>query len=496
MEKISEIRKSINDEVVAKYERVVGTGVGNKIINGIDTGVPAIIMFVDRKDDPKAVKAQDASQIVPQKISGVQVDVIEVGDLRKQLGFSSRVRPVVPGYSVSHGMVTAGTIAGVFKDKDGQVVILSNNHVLAHEGKAKLGDLIFQPGTIDDQASNRSFIGWEAAPGSPYIGTLKAFNQLIPGNKNLHDSAIAVVHDRFISSKMVGDKYPNSLQVKSFGTTTVGAIVQKFGRTTGHTKGKVLAIDAELTIGYDAGPVTFQNLIVTESMSMGGDSGSLVLDENMNAVGLLFAGSDKVSLHNPIGYVRDHYGLQPWKAESLSTISAWGREWQRDCLGNKTICPNMDVVAIEAQANWHAFMHAKLPACGGVQVDMFSGSDLGASWGPGITIEYPNGLFKINIRRGNGFGGSWAGQEVYGVSNSSPDQWYQLRVVSSGDRTLGQIKQLSAQHWTTVVSTATSSMGGAAKRVMIGKTDVHGGSSDYNPPGAVGRCLFKNFLLL
>jgi hypothetical protein len=40
--------------------------------------------------------------------------------------------------------------------------------------------------------------------------------------------------------------------------------------------------------------------IVTSNISQGGDSGSLVLDENNNAVGLLFAGSDKATIFNRI----------------------------------------------------------------------------------------------------------------------------------------------------------------------------------------------------
>jgi hypothetical protein len=41
-------------------------------------------------------------------------------------------------------------------------------------------------------------------------------------------------------------------------------------------------------------------------MSQGGDSGSLLVDgEGDKAVGLLFAGSDEVTIHNPIGFVKD-----------------------------------------------------------------------------------------------------------------------------------------------------------------------------------------------
>jgi len=41
----------------------------------------------------------------------------------------------------------------------------------------------------------------------------------------------------------------------------------------------------------------------TTNMSQGGDSGSLVLDMKARAVGLLFAGSEQVTILNPISEV-------------------------------------------------------------------------------------------------------------------------------------------------------------------------------------------------
>ena len=44
-------------------------------------------------------------------------------------------------------------------------------------------------------------------------------------------------------------------------------------------------------------------------MSPGGDSGSLVLNDQKQAVGLLFAGSDAVTILNPIEKVCDALGV-------------------------------------------------------------------------------------------------------------------------------------------------------------------------------------------
>jgi hypothetical protein len=87
----------------------------------------------------------------------------------------------------------------------------------------------------------------------------------------------------------------------------LGMEVKKSGRTTGLTSGTVQLLDASVQVGYGAGKIAlFTNQILTTNMSQGGDSGSLLVDgEGKKAVGLLFAGSDQVTIHNPIGFVKD-----------------------------------------------------------------------------------------------------------------------------------------------------------------------------------------------
>ncbi|MEW6230146.1 MAG: hypothetical protein AB1700_19020, partial [Bacillota bacterium] len=45
---------------------------------------------------------------------------------------------------------------------------------------------------------------------------------------------------------------------------------------------------------------TFRDQFLTGPMADGGDSGSLLVDGEMRAVGLLFAGSDKSTIYNRI----------------------------------------------------------------------------------------------------------------------------------------------------------------------------------------------------
>src|SRR5262245_37646207 len=78
----------------------------------------------------------------------------------------------------------------------------------------------------------------------------------------------------------------------------VGDIVHKVGRTTGVRHGRVTAFELDgLAVEYDIRVISFDNQIEIEgpgnrSFSDAGDSGSLIVDDQMRAAALLFAGGD------------------------------------------------------------------------------------------------------------------------------------------------------------------------------------------------------------
>jgi hypothetical protein len=53
-------------------------------------------------------------------------------------------------------------------------------------------------------------------------------------------------------------------------------------------------------------------------MAAGGDSGSLLMDANLSAVGLLFAGSAVITIYNHIGDVETVLGVRPVTAPRFS----------------------------------------------------------------------------------------------------------------------------------------------------------------------------------
>ncbi|EHQ90356.1 trypsin-like peptidase domain-containing protein [Desulfosporosinus youngiae] len=288
-----------NKKSLMALPQVIGVGQGLKEIGGVTTEQKAIIVLVKRKLPLDQLKKH---QLVPKTLNGTVTDVIEVGDMQAFsagnpayaiLSYPRRMRPAAPGVSIGHYLTTAGTFGAVVYDrKSGQPLILSNNHVLANSSngrdrRAKIGDLILQPGAIDG--------GSTSADGIARLKKYVALNEY--PTRNHVDCALA----QPLNNELIIPEILEIGLVRGTETAKIGMNVKKTGRTTGLTTGRIRAVNVELNVGYGRGrTLNFQNQILTTNMSAGGDSGSLVLEENNRAVGLLFAGSGQATLLNPI----------------------------------------------------------------------------------------------------------------------------------------------------------------------------------------------------
>lgn len=300
---------------------VVGMGVGVKWRNGGPTGEPALVTLVSQKVEANQVKKAD---LIPKKLADMQTDVLAVGELFAGDGgplatstqtLAQRIRPAEGGYSVGHFKITAGTIATCVYDilPEGrtsppvhgigiprQYYILSNNHVLANSNEASLGDPVLQPGPFDG--------------GTDPADRIARLSRFIPItfdppvsralHKNLVDSAIAGGEFHDLDREIYWVGYVRGWRPRA--KVAVGTVVQKTGRTTNYTVGRITTVNATVDVGYGGGRVArFRDQIITTNMSAGGDSGSLVTTLDDVAVGLLFAGSSVATILNQIENVRN-----------------------------------------------------------------------------------------------------------------------------------------------------------------------------------------------
>ncbi len=265
---------------------VVGTAVG------LDAkGEPVVKIFTERA----------AVFGLPLEIDGVTTQVEVTGQIVAQHDPQARNRPANVGDSIGHPDVTAGTIAALVTDGT-DWYLLSNNHVLADENAATIGDPVLQPGAVDG-----------GSVGSDEIGTLADYEPLsfcgIFCLNNRMDAAISRVLD--LSDVDVGT-WCGWIHSTSVTAASVGQQVKKCGRTTGATSGEVTEINATIDVLYGSGRVArFANQIVTTDMSSGGDSGSLIVEQGTNRpVALLFAGGDTRTIASPIQPILDEFGIR------------------------------------------------------------------------------------------------------------------------------------------------------------------------------------------
>ena len=267
-------------------QNVVGVGFGTKQINGKNTFEPCIHVLVNKKVSSQYIHYRNC---IPKTYMGIKTDVIEVGTFYAK-GLTERIRPIQGGYAVSVDGATknTGTIgcvvtkSGIFGKK---YFILSNNHVLAGNNEFKLGSKVVQPAAEDGGVYSKD-----------YIGTLEDyivinFKSAISSPVNYMDAAIAK-----LNSKSLVDKHNLIAKVGSVKGVAAAIENQKIkmvGSTTGLSEGFVATIGATTkeVIYPDGKKAFFKNQNLAALKNAGGDSGSIILNQSNEAIGLFFAGS-------------------------------------------------------------------------------------------------------------------------------------------------------------------------------------------------------------
>jgi len=255
-------------------------------ISGISDPPGKIKIYVENESDLLKL---------PQEINiaGVSVPVQGIVSgrfLALQLDRKSMLRPAPGGCSIGHYQITAGTLGSrVFDSMTRKRLILSNNHVLGNSNLGKIGDPIYQPGSVDGGMSSST------------IATLERFVTIIP-EENLVDAALAnPLNDADLSDEILDIGIVTNVKECSVGQT-----VAKSGRTSGYSEGGITDIYATIKVyGYpfpDEYAIFKDQVIVSPAIGQPGDSGSLVVDadDKSSAVGLLFAGSDTLTAVNKI----------------------------------------------------------------------------------------------------------------------------------------------------------------------------------------------------
>lgn len=267
-------------------------------------------VFVNDSSEELWVGAQGAT--LPTSYRGVPIVAIEM----PVAGFlsansSSMTAPLVPyprGIRDPQEVIIGG-ISGANTNLEGQsgtigyfctrkskltrrkeIHLLSNSHVFADLRKAKVdeSDIIMQP-SPGEPSSNRP------------IGALVNFFpvKFETAEPNHVDAAIA----RLWSPQPHKPVIPLIGALKGYVTKEhiePGEAARKFGRTTGYTEGRVFSVYLDIWIRYErtGQSAFFQNQLLIEPARPAfakfvakGDSGSLLVDAEQRALGLIFGGT-------------------------------------------------------------------------------------------------------------------------------------------------------------------------------------------------------------
>jgi len=286
MEHATAVLNSVRDEWLAR-EGVTAVDLGFKWSEGSMTGTLSIRVHVAQKLPASELSEAD---LFPKEVDGIPVDVIEAEyGLQLLPGQSqleaapearkARYDPIPLGVSAGNPRITAGTLgAKVFDAGSLLPMALSNWHVLVGSPTAAPGEPIWQPGSLDGGTSADTFATLSRSVLGPY------------------DAAVA----QLTNSREVLTETVDGDVVEDVTAPQLGMMVWKSGRTTERTEGFIDGIKMTTSINYGAAGTRILQEVVrivprpgagNVEVSMGGDSGSIWVDEaSGKAIGLHFAG--------------------------------------------------------------------------------------------------------------------------------------------------------------------------------------------------------------
>lgn len=293
---------------------------GKKEVGGAITGRDSIRVGVISKVPMKLLKPKDR---IPKRVNGMETDVFVTPEIHAFVDRTTRYRPMPGGVSVGHPAVSAGTGTPILFPGHKELLILSNDHVLANSNDAEIGDQTWQPGKADggspiDTIGHLSkfapihfedeesicpiarFLVWLA---NSLAGVLGRKTRIPPPQSfqlNAVDCAVSIPLD----PADVSDEILDIGKPTGFTVAKVGDAIKKSGRTSELNHGTVQSTNGIARVNYGGGRIAvFADQIITTKIADPGDSGSVVLNEDNKVVGLLFGGSDAITVVNKISNV-------------------------------------------------------------------------------------------------------------------------------------------------------------------------------------------------
>lgn len=275
---------------------VLGVGVGEKTTGGFDTGVLAIVVFVEKKG------LASGGEPLPRMIDDIPTDVVQSraeapASLVPSKIDEKRYDPLLGGC-----MISATTGANTFSATGGVILYIGGNHYVLTAGhfnrEFKEGFDCYQPKTTSSNNVIGNGYKW-ICENVAYDGTSKyADGALIRCDAKARNYTLLSIVD-------IG-KIEGAVEVNN---DLVGAKCWKRGAFSGLTTGTIKALDSSYNGRKNC-------IVVKPEFSLAGDSGAVVIvrdkDDKNYVAGLIQGGvpkTDQLDLVSPIDIIDKTLGL-------------------------------------------------------------------------------------------------------------------------------------------------------------------------------------------
>jgi hypothetical protein len=151
---------------------------------------------------------------------------------------------------------------------------------------------------------------------------------------------------------------------------------------------------------------------------------------------------------------------------------------------------------IDGAANVAAYIERPIPAGARLVVCRINQrTDGGASWGPGLTLAWPDGkVLRVNLRAEGRFGVDDGRRQILDGTNL-PNTWTQLAIQLEDKDVVVQASQ-DHQAWQELARFPRSEFAGDPVAVRLGKMSPGSKNEDFSTLGPAGLCAIKDFRVL
>jgi hypothetical protein len=185
----------------------------------------------------------------------------------------------------------------------------------------------------------------------------------------------------------------------------------------------------------------------------------------MNAIGLLFVGSGKVTLANPIQYVIAEYGLSIINSSVKTQAVEHHDGWMLHST-NGMIIGTPDTMEVNANSNSSCYVERQIDKLNSIRIVVNSKTDDDGEYGPGLAIMFEDDFMKINLGAEGMVGRTKSRHVTQTGFKSQPNTEYMLRVKHKDNCWVGDVFNGTA--WVEIIRAEIISK---PKSIRVGKMD-------------------------